>query len=173
MKQNNPIPDPEMKTNPSDILGILYRMLLIVGLALILFLAGGTIYGLLFRNSRPLYTIPSSPALPHSQTMATGEDIFTGIGRLRVLTGDKSPVTVIVSIAFPYTPEDRPFTEELASKIPDFRKAVSEYFSAHTAEELQDADEEAIKTELLRRYNRLLRLGTIETLYFNDFMLIE
>jgi flagellar basal body-associated protein FliL len=166
-----------MKIKISGILGILYRILLILGLALVLFLAGGTIYGLIFRNSRPLYTIPApsvpTSTLPQGQNIPAGDGIFTGIGRLRVVTGDKPPVTVIVSIAFPYTPEDRPFTEELASKIPNFRQTVSEYFGAHTVEELRAIDEGTIKAELLYRYNRLLHLGTIEILYFNDFMLIE
>jgi flagellar FliL protein len=164
-----------MKLKASGILVIFYRILLILGLALALFLAGGTIYGLLFRNSRPLYTIPvpSASVLPQEQNISPRDGIFTGIGRLRVITADKPPVTVIVSIAFPYTPEDRSFTEELASKVPDFRNVISEYFGAYTAGELQEVDEGTIKAELLRRYNGLLHLGTIETLYFNDFMLIE
>jgi flagellar basal body-associated protein FliL len=166
-----------MKPSTSGILGIFYRILLILGLALVLFLAGGTIYGLIFRNSHPVYTIPV-PSVPASavsqgQSIPVRDGVFTGIGRLRVVTADKPPVTVIISIAFPYTPEDRPFTEELASKIPDFRRVISEYFGAHTAEDLQEIDEGTIKAELLRRYNRLLHLGTIEILYFNDFMLIE
>jgi flagellar basal body-associated protein FliL len=34
-------------------------------------------------------------------------------------------------------------------------------------------DEGAAKAEILQRYNSLLRLGKIETLYFTDFMLVE
>lgn len=164
-----------MKLQTSGILGIFYRILLILGLALVLFLAGGTIYGLIFRNSHPVYTVPvpAAPAISQGQNIPVRDGIFTGIGRLRVVTADKPPVTIVISIAFPYTPEDRPFTEELASKVPDFRKAVSEYFGAHTAADLQELDEGTIKAELLHRYNRLLHLGSIETLYFNDFMLIE
>lgn len=166
-----------MNISIAGILGILYRILLILGLALALFLAGGTIYGLFFKGSRPLYTIPGAPvpvpAIPPEQNLSPRDSIFTGIGRLRTVTADNPPVTVIVSIAFPYAPEDRPFTEELASKIPNFRAAVSDYFSLHTLAELRETDEGTIKAEILRRYNRLLHLGTIEILYFNDFMLIE
>ncbi|MDR2534414.1 MAG: flagellar basal body protein FliL [Treponema sp.] len=148
--------------------------MLIICLALILFLAGGTIYGLIFRKSKPLYTIPAAPASPLGQEPPVkGEGIFTGIGRLRVVTGDTPPVTVVISVAFPYNPQDGPFTEELAVKVPSFRAVVSEYFKAHTAEELRVMKDSVIEAELLVRYNRLLRLGTIETLYFNDLMFID
>ncbi|MDR0568940.1 MAG: flagellar basal body protein FliL [Spirochaetaceae bacterium] len=148
-----------------------YRILLIITLALVLFIAGGTIYGLIFRRAKPLYTAPSAPVLPRQAP--AGERIFTGIGRLRVITADNPPVTVVISVAFPYDPDDGPFTEELASKVPSFRRAVSEYFASHSAAELRETPDSVIKTALLKRYNNLLRLGTIETLYFNDLMFIE
>jgi flagellar basal body-associated protein FliL len=78
---------------------------------------------------------------------------------------------VIFSITFPYDPEDRVFAEELASRIRDFRQAALEYFGSFPAEELRSLDEDEIKTELLRRYNALLRLGRIEVLYISDFMI--
>ena len=34
-------------------------------------------------------------------------------------------------------------------------------------------DEEALKTELMRRFNGALRLGRINIVYFNDFIIIE
>jgi flagellar basal body-associated protein FliL len=150
---------------------VLNRILLIILLALGLFIAGGTIYGLIFRNSKALYTIP--PAPQGQAPPAPGGAVFTGIGRVRAVTADNPPVAVVISVSFPYNAEDGPFTEELAAKIPSFRAVVSEYFAAHTASELRETSDENIKAELLQRYNSLLRLGNIETLYFNDLMFIE
>ncbi|MDR1957249.1 MAG: flagellar basal body-associated FliL family protein [Treponema sp.] len=157
--------------------GILYRILLILLLALILVLAGVTVYALVFRNGgiRPLVTLPRLPSFTpqkRQEQIPAGTGMFTGIGRFRVVTADSPPMTVVLSIAFPYAPEDRAFAEELDSKIQDFRNIASAYFSAHTAEELRQAHEDMIKAELLRRYNSILQLGQITVLYFNDFMLL-
>jgi flagellar basal body-associated protein FliL len=99
--------------------------------------------------------------------------MFTGIGRLRIAAGSGSRAAVIVSIVFPYSPEDRPFTEELAGKIPLFRRIAREYFGALSAYDLNPLDEQKAKAELLRRFNNELRLGTIESLLFNDLMILE
>ncbi|MDR3172418.1 MAG: flagellar basal body-associated FliL family protein [Treponema sp.] len=163
---------------PALFLLICYRVLLIVGGLLVLVLIGGTLYALAFRGTEaaPLYRINSPRVPPDASGEATGSSapgIFTGIGRIRAATAPPQTQTVILSIVFPYTPEDRPFTEELAAKIPDFRQLTLEYFGSHTAEDLKKQDEMTIKAALLHRYNGLLHLGRIETLYFNDFMVID
>jgi flagellar FliL protein len=163
---------------------ILYRLLLVLVMVLMVVLVGGTLYALVFRDAHggPLYRFtpqgpPSVSTPPRNeapgQDSSTVRGIFTGIGRLRVATAPPQPYTVILSIAFPYDPEDRPFTEELATRVTDFRNSAIEYFGSHTVEELKKQDEPAIKAELLRRYNAMLHLGHIEALYFNDFMVIE
>ena len=80
---------------------------------------------------------------------------------------------MILSIAFPYPAEDRAFSEELAVKIGDFRSIATEYFSSLPAERLLIIDEEAAKSEILRRYNSGLRLGSINALYFSDMIIID
>ncbi|MDR1302293.1 MAG: flagellar basal body-associated FliL family protein [Treponema sp.] len=158
---------------------ICYRILWVLVLLLILVLAGVTAYAFLLRTpgARPLYTLPTrlipafSSKAPQGQSPADG--IFTGIGRFRVVTADAPPMTIVISIAFPYNSADRAFTEELDAKIQDFRNIASAYFSAHTAVELRQANESLIKAEIVRRYNGILHLGQIEVLYFNDFMIIE
>ncbi|MDR2419435.1 MAG: flagellar basal body-associated FliL family protein [Treponema sp.] len=159
---------------------LVYHTLIVVAVLLALLIAAGTIYALVFRNSEePLYSIPAAPATPtqaprtETQVFQLQETIFTGIGRLRAVSLDKPPVTIVVSIAFPYLPEDRAFTEELTAKVPEFRNMALEYFSTHSAVELRQSGEATIKTELLRHYNNLLHLGSISTLYFNDFMFID
>jgi flagellar basal body-associated protein FliL len=80
---------------------------------------------------------------------------------------------VIFSVTFPYDGGDRAFAEELASRIPDFRRIALDYLGAFPVRELRSLDEAELKAELLRRYNAALRLGQIAALYFNDFNIIE
>jgi flagellar basal body-associated protein FliL len=174
------------KALPSPFLLVMYRVLIGVTLLLGLSLLGGTVYALILRN---LSAEPAGKGLSPNQTRKQANDAlspqktlptefiegqtFTGIGQLRVTTTPPQPVTVIFSITFPYFPEDKAFSEELASKAMDFRHIAGEYFSSLSAEELRVLDEGDIKAELLRRYNTILRLGHIELLYFNDFMIID
>jgi hypothetical protein len=158
---------------------IFYRVLLVLALALVLVILGGTLYALALRPSgkvgggvltSPRIPASGSPALPvGAPNSDTG--IFTGLGRLRCPAAGLG--TVILQAVFPYSPGDRPFSEELVSRIREFRQITVDYFAALPAEELRRKDETAIKAELLARYNAVLRLGQIETLYFNDFMIIE
>jgi flagellar basal body-associated protein FliL len=107
--------------------------------------------------------------------------VFTGIGRLRITaeggtsSGADSPsrAVVVLSVVFPYPPGDRPFTEELAGKVPQFRRIIREYFGALSGDDLNPLDEQNAKAELLRRFNAELRLGKIELLLFNELMILE
>jgi flagellar basal body-associated protein FliL len=151
-----------------------YRVLRGIAAALALVLLAGTLYALVFR---PGGTVPpprtgetgaASPGGPLSEN-----GVFTGIGRIRASTAGPEPATVILSVTFPFRPDDKPFAEELASQISNFRNTAHEYFLSFSAEELREKDEDAIKAEILHRYNLLLRLGRIETIYFNEYLVIE
>ena len=101
-----------------------------------------------------------------------GGQTFTGIGRIRISTTDLQPGMVILFVSFIYYPEDKVFSEELVLKIRDFREIIIDYIGSFSVEDLQKQEEESIKLELLRRFNAVLRLGQIETLFFSDFMII-
>jgi flagellar basal body-associated protein FliL len=159
-----------------------YRVVLALVLALAFLLIAGTIFAFLRgRDEKPLFTLGDGGALSgRADAGGTGDSdgdlhgppgIFTGIGRLRIPVA--GPGTVILSIAFPYSPGDRPFAEELAARVPDFRRAALEYFGSLDGAALENIDGEAARAEILRRYNALLRLGKLETLYFYDLMMIE
>lgn len=149
-----------------QILSRVHKGLLITLIILCLVFIGGTIYGFFF------HTVSSK----NSQIDITGKNtegqIFTGIGRIRVPTRDTQPGMVIIFVSFFYFPEDKPFAEELALRIGDFRDIISEYIASFPIAELQQTSEESIKAELLNRLNAILRLGKLERLYFNDFMII-
>ena len=159
------------KTNEgtAPVLNVIHKFLLALLVCLALVFLGGTVYSLFFRQKPAEFTVPSPT-----------DRIFTGIGRLRLpaannagTAGTGQGPVVILSITFPYEPEDRPFTEELASRVGEFRSITGEYFLSFTAASLAKKSEEEIKKELLDRFNRILRLGKIGTLYFNDYLVLE
>jgi len=147
-------------------LSYIYRGLLIVLIFFGLVFIGGTIYAVFFQST------PTENRRSDIPQISGAEQIFTGIGRIRVSTVDPQPGMVIIFVLFEYNSEDRPFSEELALRVGEFRNIIREYVGSFSATELQQLSEETIKAELLRRFNQILRLGRIETLYFNDFMIL-
>jgi len=174
---------------PGKKLIVLYRIIVAVILLLVVLLVAGSLYAFLrSKDSKPLFRIGG--AFPEGGvrdgTAGTGGgavpdganpyNIFSGIGTLRIQnTGAASSDTavVILSISFPYKAGDRPFTEELASHVGEFRTVASNYFAGLPRDKLANLDEEQAKADILRQYNALLRLGRIETLYFGDLMIVE
>ena len=157
-------------------LNIVYRLPLGLILIMVLFLLGGTFYGFYFQKETGTMSAsgtrnPGNQVVQGTQAFPE-EHVFTGIGRLRLST-DNSSAMVIFTVTFPYSPEDRAFSEELVARVKDFRIIAEGYFKSFTATEIQNKNEQQIKTELLERFNRVLRLGKIQTLYFNDFMILE
>ena len=161
---------------------IVYRVFLAVIIVLILLLVSGSLFAVIRdSDSGPLFRIGGknggTGSRPGSGRYTVNpnrtEDspaVFTGIGSLRIPSGN---ATVVLSISFPYPSGDRPFTEELVSRIGDFRSVANVYFSSIPSKNITAFDEEAAKKEILKRYNALLRLGKIETLYFTDFIVLE
>jgi flagellar basal body-associated protein FliL len=160
--------------NPSLALIIIYRALLILLFFAGLLLLGGTLYALVFLREG---NSAASGQAPDAVSMTgEGEQLFTGIRRIRVSAGDEGSPTVIVNITFPYSRSDKAFSEELAARVEDFRTIAADYFRSFSAGELgpiDSIDETVLKEELLSRYNGILRLGKIRTLYFNDFLYLE
>jgi flagellar basal body-associated protein FliL len=149
-------------------LALLSRIILILVLALVLVIAVGTVYALALRpRTAPALAPPPPPAATPDAA------VFTGLGRLRCPTAGPGPALVILQASFPYFPGDRPFSEELALRLRDFRALTAAYFAALSPEELRRKGDDEVKAELLARYNALLRLGRIEALYFNEYMVVE
>jgi flagellar basal body-associated protein FliL len=146
---------------------------LIAALLLLALITGGTLYALVFRGAGTVRSRTAEAQTTPAVSSAVEAAVFTGLGRLRFPAAGPGGGTVVLSVAFPYYPADRPFSEELASRVRELREITIAYLGSLSAEELVNTDEAVIKKELLSRYNTILRLGRIETLYFNDFMVIE
>ncbi|MDR2516940.1 MAG: flagellar basal body protein FliL [Spirochaetaceae bacterium] len=155
------VPERSAKKTPSRVLVVIWRALLGLALFLALVLAAGSLYGLL------------RPPVPPAAETENGERVFTETGQVRAVTSGPEAATVIVSIAFPYPASDREFSGELSARAGDFRTAAAAYFGSLSAARLRETPEDAVKTELLARFNALLRLGQIEKLYFSDYLILE
>ena len=152
-----------------QVLPFVYQSLVICLIALAVVIIGGTIYGIFFHTAPPSHKPEKqTDVLPESG----GGQIFTGIGRIRVSTTDPHPGVVILFVSFVYNPEDKAFSEELALRVKNYRAIITDYIGSFSTVELKKLGEDSIKTELLRRFNAILRLGQIETLYFSDFLII-
>ena len=151
----------------------MYRVAVALILVLAVVLITGSLYGAFKpKDSPPLFRIGGDGEEGRGEPAPVREvNVFSGIGRLRIpLDGG---ATVIIAISFPYPADDRAFAEELASRIGDFRSIATEYFAALSPEKAAALNEDAAKAEILGRYNALLRLGKIETLYFGDLMVVD
>jgi len=168
---------------PGKKLIIIYRIIVAILLFLVVLLIAGSLYGLIrSKDSGPLFRIGGVRRGGGTSESAAVKDgtgansVFSGIGTLRIQntgTAPSNPAVVVLSISFPYKSDDRPFTEELASHIGEFRAIATNYFANLPREKLIKPDEDQAKADILKQYNALLRLGRIETLYFGDFMVVE
>jgi flagellar basal body-associated protein FliL len=174
---------------PGNKMIIFYRIIVVLLLLIFVMLITGSLYGLLrSRDSEPLFRIGGGGqgnAVRNDNAPIDGtgaSNVFSGIGMLRIQNTGKSqvsgnaapaPAVIMISISFPYKADDRPFAEELASNLGKFRSIATDYFENLPRDSLARLDEEQAKAEILRRYNALLRLGRIETLYFSDLMVME
>jgi hypothetical protein len=152
--------------------------------ALVVAVAGGTVWALWTRGAAA--DTGAAAAVTAAADSGEATRMFTGIGRLRIPLAPNTAAsngaasngtvtaggaTAVVTIVFPYNPLDRAFSGELASRLRDFRAEARNCFAALPPSQL--ANEAAIKAELLRRYNSLLRLGSISAIYFSEYMIIE
>jgi len=168
---------------PSKGLLAVYRVAVTLVLALIGMLVVGSLYALVRpADAGPLFHIGRQNGVAghgiHGGGFGHRADgdpvgIFSGVGRLRIPLAGQPPATVVLSLSFPYPADDQPFAEELATRIGDFRSIAIGYFSALRREDISRLDETAITSEILARYNALLRLGRIQELYFTDLIIID
>ena len=154
---------------PSPALVIAQRILAGILILVTLVILAGTIYALIVKPGKKP---PEQNQDPQAVIQAGGR-IFTGIGRIRASTAGAQPAAVIITIAFPYDPDDKSFSEELASKVARFRSETAQYFQGLTPDELRLKTDAELQRGLLARYNAQLRLGFIDTLYVTDYMIIE
>ena len=159
-----------------NVLYLIYRGLIIILVILGLLFIGTFIYTQFIANRTGVkkqdgVSSVYSPGQEYHSNIREGQT-FTGIGQVRVSTADPQPGMVILFVTFLYYPEDKAFSEELAIRVRELREIIIDYVGLFSSEDLRKMSEDTMKMELLRRFNTVLRLGRIETLFFSDFMII-
>jgi flagellar basal body-associated protein FliL len=151
------------------------RLLLFILTALLAVMVLGTLWALTARPKAP----PQNGGLaPETAQNPLKPHIFTEMGRVRARLGQPErksggEATVVISISFPYSDSDRAFLDELSLNVGKFRTATVDYFGAIPADSPLLTDEKSLKKDLLTRYNNMLRLGKVETLYFSEYVIID
>ena len=164
--------NPENVTKRQKALNIICLILIVITLLLVLTIIVGTIWAMANRQSpAPVESSGSETVLPgRTAPSEMPDNIFTGIGRLRLTTNDA--VMVIVTVNFPFPADDKPFFEELVLRTSEFRSITIKYFGDFNSSDLIKTDENTLKTGLLELFNSILNLGKIETLYFDDYLVL-
>ncbi|MGP1458444.1 MAG: flagellar basal body-associated FliL family protein [Treponema sp.] len=121
----------------------------------------------------PKITEPAKTAAESTQMQSSA---YSGFGRLRAVTRPdelSSAASVVFTPWFAYQNEDSAFYEELSQKSGILKKAMIQYFEAHTLSELHSLGEEQVKTELTAVINEKLVLDKIDSLYFSEYAILE
>ena len=178
----------------------LNKILLIIIFSLIVFIAAGTVMGLILKkgeagsvssNSSKTYITVTEPSQKEitSLNKHSEEKIasYTGIGRIRILTkadendgkgsGDGNTgdtgTPLVIEPWFTYEESNYELYEELSKKRILISGLISNYFSSKTKMELFSSSEDKIKADLLKEINSQLVLGKIIQIYFTDFIFLE
>ncbi|MBO7135098.1 MAG: hypothetical protein J6V73_00570, partial [Spirochaetaceae bacterium] len=99
--------------------------------------------------------------------------VYNDIGRLRAITADVPPVSLVVKPFFTFPAEDNAFFEELVQKKRRLRSVFLDYFALHSKDELIKMGEAAVKQELIEKLNAELMLGKIDVLYFDEYIFLN
>lgn len=106
-------------------------------------------------------------------TETTPKPGIFSLTRLRTITNDNPPVSLVITANLSYPTDDTAFYEELDRKTLKIRSIITEYFTDQSFSTLQQKGEPSIKAELLTSINNELVLGNISTIYFTEYLFLE
>ena len=107
---------------------------------------------------------------------------YFNLGSLRVLTKPENDslqetqnmgTVLLVTTWISYPSDDTIFFEEISRKKTVIAGIIQDYFSNHSKQELLSQTEVTIEENLLLEINNHLSLGTINQIYFTDFIFLE
>lgn len=152
----------------------LNKILLGVVMGLVLFIIAVSAVALCTKNAHPGAGLRRED--PEPKSVSSTKTAFNEIGQIRVFTREDSnqQKSVLVLIPwFEYDGTDGSFYEELDRKHLSLKALLTNYFQAHTRDELLSLGEEKIKEELKMQVNDTLVLGKISGIYFNDYLFLD
>ena len=107
---------------------------------------------------------------------------YFNLGSLRVLTKPENDslqetqnmeTVLLVTPWISYPSDDTIFFEEISRKKTVIAGIIQDYFSNYSKQELLSQTEVTIEENLLLEINNHLSLGTINQIYFTDFIFLE
>jgi flagellar FliL protein len=135
----------------------------------------GTVTAFVSKQAAPGSDLRKTEKMPTSTGIfQSGETAYTSLGQMRVATlpatAESTGDLLIVTAWFSYPAGDSAFAEEIFQKTRKLKTVVTDFFSRHTKQNLLDKGEDAVKKELTQNINAELVLGSIESLYFDNYI---
>lgn len=161
------------------------KILSIIVIILLITIFAGTVFALLknkksFQKQKLL--ISQGKAVSLMAPKNDNQFSYFNLGSLRVLTKPEndSPqetqnmgTVLLVTPWLSYPSDDTIFFEEISRKKTVIAGIIQDYFSNHSKQELLSQTEVTIEENLLLEINNHLSLGTINQIYFTDYIFLE
>lgn len=161
------------------------KILSIIVIILLITIFAGTVFALLknkksFQKQKQL--ISQGKAVSLMAPKNDNQFSYFNLGSLRVLTKPENDslqetqnmgTVLLVTPWISYPSDDTIFFEEISRKKTVIAGIIQDYFSNHSKQELLSQTEVAIEENLLLEINNHLSLGTINQIYFTDYIFLD
>lgn len=161
------------------------KILSIIVIILLITIFAGTVFALLknkksFQKQKQL--ISQGKAVSLMAPKNDNQFSYFNLGSLRVLTKPENDflqetqnmgTVLLVTPWLSYPSDDTIFFEEISRKKTVIAGIIQDYFSNHSKQELLSQTEVTIEENLLLEINNHLSLGTINQIYFTDYIFLE
>lgn len=161
------------------------KILSIIVIILLITIFAGTVFALLknkksFQKQKQL--ISQGKAVSLMAPKNDNQFSYFNLGSLRVLTKPENDslqetqnmgTVLLVTPWLSYPSDDTIFFEEISRKKTVIAGIIQDYFSNHSKQELLSQTEVTIEENLLLEINNHLSLGTINQIYFTDFIFLD
>lgn len=161
------------------------KILSIIVIILLITIFAGTVFALLknkksFQKQKQL--ISQGKAVSLMAPKNDNQFSYFNLGSLRVLTKPENDslletqnmgTVLLVTPWISYPSDDTIFFEEISRKKTVIAGIIQDYFSNHSKQELLSQTEVTIEENLLLEINNHLSLGTINQIYFTDYIFLD
>lgn len=122
-------------------------------------------------NTSPASTFPISEEYSGQREIY---DWYTSLGAIRTKTSDDTPATVTVDVVLGYKKDDKAVATEITSRNIELVDFLRRYFTQRTIAELKPANEENLRSEIIRSINETILTSTkIRDVRFRQLDVVE
>lgn len=111
-----------------------------------------------------------------SSTVNTENPKYINVGKIRSSTkiNDKGEKSVLIfTVYFSYDETNTELYEDINLNLYKIKPILTDYFKAFTKEELLKKGEIQIKSEIKSKINKILVLGKIDEIFFEEFQYLD